>query len=108
MIVSLPPTAPDEVASVVAVTLDGPPVVTPYIIGPDPKGVFWLGAESSEIQSRLGERAKKENLLGHVYLTDWSRNADVAVWPIHVPAAGRYHVELSYGAGRSSGTTPSA
>jgi hypothetical protein len=86
-------------------TLDGAPTVTPFSIRPDEKGTFWLGAESAEIESNLGQRAKKENLLNHVFITRWSRAADVPTWVIDVPKAGRYKVEMSYGAaGASVGT----
>jgi alpha-L-fucosidase len=97
VIVSLPAAAPDQVASVVALTLDGSPQVTPFAIRPDAKGSLWLGAESAEIESNLGQRAKKENLLGHVYITRWSRAEDVPTWIVEVPRAGRYRVEMSYG-----------
>ncbi|HEV8146794.1 MAG TPA: alpha-L-fucosidase [Bryobacteraceae bacterium] len=105
IVVTLPATAPDPVASVVVLTLDGAPTVTPFSIRPDEKGTFWLGAESAEIESNLGQRAKKENLLNHVFITRWSRAADVPTWVIDVPKAGRYKVEMSYGAaGASVGT----
>ena len=88
----------DEIASVVALVLDGPPSVAPYVIRPDAKGVFELGVESSEIETRFEQRAKKENLLGHVYLTHWTRKDDVPAWVIQVPKPARYRVEMSYGA----------
>ncbi|MEO8025473.1 MAG: alpha-L-fucosidase [Bryobacteraceae bacterium] len=97
LVISLPAEAPDEVASVVAVTLDGAPNVVPSAIRPDAKGVYSLGAEAAEIESKLGQRAGKENLLGHVYITHWSRKEDVPTWTIHVPAAGQYKVDVSYG-----------
>ncbi len=104
VIVTLPATAPDPVASVVVLTLDGAPMVTPFSIRPDEKGAFWLGAESAEIESNLGQRAKKENLLNHVFITRWSRAQDVPAWVIDVPRAGRYKVEMSYGSAGAGGT----
>jgi alpha-L-fucosidase len=98
VIVSLAAAAPpDEIASVVALALDGPPNVAPYVIRPDATGVFELGVESSEIETRFEQRAKKENLLGHVYLTHWTRKDDVPAWVIQVPKPARYRVEMSYG-----------
>jgi alpha-L-fucosidase len=105
IIVSLPASAPDAVASVVALTLDGAPQVTPFAIRPDANGSLWLGAESAEIESNLGQRAKKENLLGHVYITRWSRAEDVPTWIIDVPKEGRYRVEMSYGTAGGVGTS---
>ncbi|MCC6391412.1 MAG: alpha-L-fucosidase [Bryobacterales bacterium] len=102
VLVELPSQVPDEVASVVALTLDGAPMVEPYVIQPDEKGVLHLGVESSEIETQFGQRAKKENFLGHVFLTKWTRADDVPVWRVSVPKAGRYKVELSYGAARGA------
>ncbi|MCC6345525.1 MAG: alpha-L-fucosidase [Bryobacterales bacterium] len=102
VVVELPAGAPDEVASVVALTLDGPPVVEPYVIQPDERGVLHLGVESSEIETQFGQRAKKENFLGRVFLTKWTRADDVPVWTMSVPKSGRYKVELSYGSARGA------
>jgi len=106
VLVSLPSKAPDDVASVVELTLDGPPVTEPYVITADKEGVIRLGAEAAEIQSSMGQRAKKENALGHVFLTNWSRAGDVPVWTFRVPEAGRYNVILYYGSGRRTAGTP--
>jgi len=104
-VLRLPDDAPDEVASVVALTLDGPPKVRPYVIRPDEQGVLRFGAESCEIETRFEQRAKKENFLGHVFLTRWTRSDDAPTWTFTVPAAGRYRVEITYGAaGASKGT----
>ena len=85
----------------VSISLDGPPVVEPFVIQPDDKGRFTLGVESSEIETRFEQRAKKENALGHVYLTNWTRPDDIPTWNFTVPKAGRYKVEISYGATRA-------
>ncbi len=101
ILITVPRTAPDERVSVVALRLDGPPVVEPFVIQPDDKGRFTLGIESSEIETRFEQRAKKENALGHVYLTNWTRADDIPAWNFTVPKAGRYKVEISYGATRA-------
>jgi len=103
--IALPATAPDEIASVVALTLDGPPKATDFRIQPDPSGVITMSAASAEIQSSLGQKAKLENALGHVFLTSWSRPADVPVWTISVPMAARYKVDLVYAAEKASAGT---
>lgn len=101
ILLTVPKTAPDERVSVVALRLDGPPVVEPFVIQPDDKGLITLGVESSEIETRFEQRAKKENALGHVYLTNWTRPDDIPTWNFTVPKAGRYKVEISYGATRA-------
>ncbi len=102
VLVSVPAVAPDEVASVVVLRLDGAPVVTPFVNQPGDKGVIHLGIESSEIETRFEQRAKKENALGHVYLTKWSRPDDIPTWKLAVPRAATYRVSLSYGATRGN------
>ncbi len=101
VMVTVPKTAPDERASVVVLKLDGAPAVEPFVIRPGEKGRFELGVESSEIDTRFEQRAKKENALGHVYLTQWSRADDVPTWKLEAPKAGRYKVEVSYGSTRA-------
>ena len=101
VVVTLPAEAPDETASVVALVLDGPPRVSPFVIRPDANGVVRLGAESCEIETEFEQRAKKENALGHVFLTHWTRPQDVPAWVFTAPA-GRYRVEMTYGAAKSS------
>lgn len=102
VLVNVPAAAPDEVASVVVLRLDGAPVVAPYVNQPGDKGVIHLGIESSEIETRFEQRAKKENALGHVYLTKWSRPDDIPTWKIAVPRAATYRVSVSYGATRGN------
>jgi hypothetical protein len=100
VIVSVPADAPDETASVVVLRLDGPPVTAPYLIQPGRNGVIRLGVESCEIETRFEQRAKLENALGHVFLTNWTRPDDVPAWKFNVPGAARYRVEASYGSAR--------
>jgi alpha-L-fucosidase len=102
VIVELPASAPDETASVIVLTLDGEPSVEPYRIQPDEKGVLHFGIESAEIETRFEQRAKKENALGHVFLTRWTRADDVPSWNFSIPKAARYKVQISYGASRAS------
>ncbi len=99
LLISVPAEAPDETATVVALTLDGTPKPLPFVIRPDSKGVLALGAESCEIATRFEQRAKKENFLGHVFVTRWTRSDDTPTWIVNVPSAGRYKVEITYGAG---------
>ncbi|MCX6622652.1 MAG: alpha-L-fucosidase, partial [Acidobacteria bacterium] len=52
VVVELPAGAPDEVASVVEVTLDGMPSVLPYRLTPGRDGILTAGAASSEVETR--------------------------------------------------------
>jgi len=102
VIVTLPKEAPDEIASVVVLVLDGTPDVAPFIVRPNADGVIELSAESCEIETLFGQRAKKENFLDHVFVTQWTRSEDVPTWTFSIPAPGRYGVKIIYGAGRES------
>ncbi len=104
--VSLPPEPPDEIASVVVLVLDGPPAVEPYVITGDKQGILTLNAASAEIETRFEQEAKKENALGHVFITHWTRPDDVPAWTVKIPKAGRYEVTLVYGSGRRHAGTP--
>ncbi len=96
LLISLPGAAPDEIASVVELTLDGAPVAAPFSNRPDTHGVITLGAESCEIETEFEQRAKKENALGHVFVTRWTRDKDVPFWTVQTPKAGRYMAEITY------------
>jgi alpha-L-fucosidase len=100
VMLTLPGTAPDPVASVVKVTLDGAPDPEPFYLEPDAEGALTANAGTCEIETRFEQRAKKENLLGHVFLTKWTRNDDIPAWRIRVEKAGRYEVRVSQGAAR--------
>ena len=101
VVLSLKGAAPDEVASVIELTLDGAPVAAPFANRPDSNGLITLGVESCEIETEFEQKAKKENAMGHVYLTRWTRDKDVPFWKLKVPKAGRYTVELTYSSRRS-------
>ena len=98
ILLHVPGEAPDEVAPVIELQLDGAPVAVPFANRPDKKGVITLGAESCEIETRFEQRAKKENALGHVFVTRWSRADDVPAWTVETLRPGRYKVEISYAA----------
>ena len=102
VVVRLPGPAPDETASVVELTLDGPPIVTAYHDRPGSKGVLRLGADTCEIETRFEQRSKKENFRQHVFLTRWTREDDVPYWTVELPQAGRYRVDIRYAARRES------
>jgi alpha-L-fucosidase len=106
IVVSLPADAPDDVASVLALQLDGAPQVKPYFEKPAEDGSITLSAAAAEVESSLGQRLITENIFGHVYFTRWTRPEDIPVWKLHLPNAGRYQVILRYAASRASKGLP--
>jgi len=97
VIVELPPEAPDEIASVVELVLDGEPDVADSPLRPGEDGVLILPAAAAEIESTFGQRAKFENALGHVFITNWTRAKDVPAWRVDMPSRRRYGVTVSCG-----------
>lgn len=106
IVINVPAEAPDEVASVVALQLDGTPRAIPAFEKPAEDGTITLAAASAEIESSLGQRMKMENIFGHAYLTKWTRPGDVPTWKVNIPKAGRYQITLRYAAQKSSGGLP--
>jgi alpha-L-fucosidase len=106
VLIDLPGPAPDSAASVIRLTLDGAPKVAPFFLESDATGQLVAGAESCEIETEFEQQARKENLLGHVYVMNWKRSADVPTWRIRVAQGGRYAVDVSYAAHRNSKDTP--
>ena len=99
VILTLPAEPSNDIATVIALKLDTTPVTLPFSIKPNRQGVIELGAESCEIETRFEQRAKKENALGHVFVTKWTRPDDVPAWNFTTPHAARYRVEITYGKG---------
>lgn len=106
IVVQLPPQAPDDTATVVALQLDGSPQVTPFFESPAEDGTLLLPAASAEVDSSLGQRLKMENIFEHAYLSGWTRPEDVPGWKVRIPKAGRYQVSLRYAASRASKDLP--
>ena len=83
----------DPLATVVALTLDAPPVITPGLPAPEADGRILLPANRAQITGTklycncdaLGGR-----------LCFWSEAADSAQWRFEAPAAGRFSVQVEY------------
>jgi len=99
VVIPLPPEAPNEIATVVKVVLDGPPEVASHPIRPGEDGSLALSAAAAEIETSFGQRAKFENALGHVFITSWTRASDVPTWKFETTEDGNYKVIVFYGSG---------
>ncbi len=96
VLIQLPEQAPDEIASAVKIQLDGSPEVLPFEIQPDSDGAIHLGVEAGELHTKFGQQAKLENVLEHVFITNWNRPQDVPTWTFTTPAEDRYRVVITY------------
>lgn len=93
-LIKLPKTAPDKVASVFVVELDGPPQVEPVVIGPDAKGNASLPALYGNIEGPHGQRIRYESQDGIIHAGNWIRPPDSIEWEFVVPKAGVYNVVM--------------
>jgi alpha-L-fucosidase len=85
----------DPLATVIELKLDGPPVVASVVTAQPPAadGSFILIAKDAEIH---GQTAAYESGGGKDNIGFWTNAADWVSWPVAVPRAGRYTVEVTY------------
>lgn len=102
LLIDVPASAPDETANVIVIEMSSKPVIEQSVDQPDSKGVVHLRAETAEIESNMGQRAQKDNFLGHVFITKWTRSEDVPSWKFRTLKTGSYAINMSYGAGKAS------
>jgi alpha-L-fucosidase len=100
--IDLPTAAPDPVASVIALELDGPPKVEPFTIHPEPDGSIRLPATFAEIRAQHGQRARFESAGDQVFVTNWTNAQDSVYWQFEVDKPGKYDLSLDYAADQSS------
>jgi alpha-L-fucosidase len=93
-LIKLPKKAPDKVASVLVVELDGAPQVKPVVIGPDDKGAVSLPALYGHIEGPHGQRIRYESCEGIIHAGNWFRAPDSIEWEFTLPKAGVYNVAL--------------
>lgn len=102
----LPRKAPDKIASVVELTLDGVPQVEPLVVRPDAKGIVNLPALYAQLHGRLGQRMEQQCKDHIVHIGNWININDYLVWEFELPNAGKYTVKLNYAcAPESKGST---
>ncbi|NOX55896.1 MAG: alpha-L-fucosidase [Planctomycetes bacterium] len=94
VLLRLPGEAPDPVASVLVVQIDGPVAVEPVRIEPGPDGIVHLPSHYAEIRARHGQRAKPVSEKGRTYIGNWSNPNDVVVWQFTLPSTGEYSVRI--------------
>jgi alpha-L-fucosidase len=102
VVVQLPAEAPNAVAGVIALQLDGSPRVAAYTISPQADGRIILPATFAEIRARHGQRARFDAVGDEVYVTNWTAAKDCVCWQFQVAKPGRYEVIVNYGADPAS------
>jgi alpha-L-fucosidase len=94
VVLHVPVEAPDEIASVLVVELQGLPEVEPVEIEPGDDGSLLLPAGYADIHAKHGQRAKPDSEGGRIFVGNWSNPNDVPTWEFTLPAAGKYRVEV--------------
>ncbi|MCC7491749.1 MAG: alpha-L-fucosidase [Fimbriimonadaceae bacterium] len=96
------PTQADPLATVVALTLDGPLAVEDQapVVGVDASGSIVLKAGEAKL---TGETIKYEEGNGRDNLGYWTAAGDYASWQLQTPAAGEWVVLLTYACDQGAG-----
>ena len=92
VVVTVPDEAPDEIAPVVVLKLDGELDVAPYVIRETAGGSVELNAMDANIH---GERARIEQR-GGANIGYWTNPNDWASWDYTVERSGEFQVEITY------------
>ena len=95
-VITLPERAPDKVASVVVLQLDGPPQVDPFVLRPERNGVICLPALCGALEGPHGQRIRYENQDGLIHAGNWMRPGDGIEWHFETPRAGVYRLVLDH------------
>ena len=96
ILISLPERERDPAATVVAVELQGPPVVEPYRIVPEKSGRVELPVYLADIQSEMGQRAYVDHFYMTTMLANWQNVNDYPEWVFATDKPGTYEVRASY------------
>jgi len=100
--IALPDSAPDAIASVIAVALEGAPEVEPYTIRPDSQGVVKLPALFAELRGQHGQRMRLGEVGDQVHISNWVNANDYAAWSFELTKEEACEVRLTYAADSAS------
>jgi alpha-L-fucosidase len=95
-LLKLPPKAPNKIASVLAVELEGVPQVDPVVLRPDARGVLDLPVLYGFLDGPHGMRIRYESRDGLIHAGNWINPKDSVEWTFEVPEAGDYQVWLNH------------
>lgn len=95
-ILHLPRRAPDRVASVIRLALDGPPEVEPLVVRPDERGIIHLPALYAQLHGRHGQRMRQGSFQHIVHIENWTNPNDFLLWEFELPRKGEYVVKVTY------------
>ncbi len=96
LIIRLPDEAPDPVATVVVVEVEGQPQAEPFRLKPAADGHLELPVYLSEIKSQMGQRAYLDYFYRTTMLTNWQNVNDYPEWEFELDRGGRFELLASY------------
>ena len=96
VVIALPARAVDPDATVVALELQGPPVVEPWRILAGKDGRIELPVYLADIQSEMGQRAYLDYFYRTTMLANWQNVNDYPEWTFTTDKDGTYEVRASY------------
>lgn len=92
-LVAVPQTAPDPIASVVVLEIEGEPQTIAATLFQEEDGTIRLSAGDAEI---VGEGAKLEARGGEPNIGFWTNVNDLVQWQVRVAKPGAFEVEVTY------------
>lgn len=99
--ITLPAIAPDAIASVITVEIDGAvDPLPPAPLQPQVDNSFQLNASDADFVTKDGSapRINLENSSEGTHIGFWTRAEDLVQWKINVPVPGAYQVTVEYAA----------
>jgi len=96
VVVMLPARAIDLDATVIALELDGQPVVEPWTLGPAADGRIELPVYLADVQSVMGQRAYLDHFYRTTMLANWQNVNDYPEWSFTTDKPGAYEIRASY------------
>jgi alpha-L-fucosidase len=90
--IKVPAQAPDKIASVVVLEIEGKPEVVPFALTQAADGNVSLQAEDAVIH---GETAKCQSGDGHANIGYWTNASDWVSWDFRVKTPGKFNVEIT-------------
>ncbi len=91
--VTLPAAAPDKIASVVVLEIDGPADVAPYSVPQASDGSFTFPAVDATIH---GKTARYDGNPGKDNIGYWTNSQDWVDWNFSMKKAGAFEIEVTY------------
>ncbi len=93
LLVHVPQTPPDPIASVVVLDIEGEPETLAAVLFQEEDGTIRLSAADAEI---VGENARLESRGGEANIGYWTDVNDLAQWQVRVEKPGEFEVEVTY------------